>query len=554
MKLSKILGTAVVLMLVCATTANAQTWQLLNNQPGPGGTISGVGALLQLRDGRIIFHHEDQAGAYTDWWILTPDAYGSYVNGTWSPTGLLPSNYAPTYFGSQHLINASTPATDAHCPVGNCGQVVIEGGEYNFTASSDTNLGALATYQPWGPLNWVANAAPKDSTGATWRRIGDAASITLANGRYMQTSCCDGQTPAGGQFAIYNGPNSWLVDGNGKQSSTDESGLTLLTNDLVLMVDAKRTTACGTTTAQQNMSSELYTMTNLVTGQGTWACGPTLVTKLWNNADEELGVSAMLYNNKVLQIGGSVIGTNIYDVATNSWSLGPNPPDSLDQSDGPGAIEPNGKLLVMMSPGLFLNGCYMLEYDPTANSFAYTGSPQDCTPPSTDTSYSGHLMIVPTGQIIFSAFVPHVEMYTPAPGLATWTCNSCNPIQTVSIPATILLSSTILHSGSLNNVVYGYQLNGLTQNNFYGDDNQMDTNFPLARITCANVIGNGCTPGYVYYAFTHDDGPAGPTVHSIAPHHFGYTKFDLPVVPAGTYDFQTVTNGIPSNSIRVTVQ
>ncbi len=116
------------------------------------------------------------------------------------------------------------------------------------------------------------------------------------------------------------------------------------------------------------------------------------------------------------------------------------------------------------------------------------------------------------------------------------------------------MTATTFHSGQANNLVYGYQLNGLSQNNFYGDDKQSDTDFPLARLTCSNVSGNTCTVGYVYYAFTHDDGPAGPNVHSIAPNHFGYTHFDLPSMPAGTYDFQTVTNGIGSNTVRVTVQ
>ena len=61
------------------------------------------------------------------------------------------------------------------------------------------------------------------------------------------------------------------------------------------------------------------------------------------------------------------------------------------------------------------------------------------------------------------------------------------------------------------------------------------------------------SPGNVYYAFTHDEGPAGLTVHSIAPNHFGYTHFDLPSMPTGKYTFHTVTNGIRSNAISVSV-
>jgi hypothetical protein len=122
-----------------------------------------------------------------------------------------------------------------------------------------------------------------------------------------------------------------------------------------------------------------------------------------------------------------------------------------------------------------------------------------------------------------------------------WTCDSCTPAQNNPTAASIILPTTKLFGASLNNVVYGTRLNGMSQNNFYGDDRQADTNFPLVRLTCAEMPGNTCTPDYVYYAFTHDDGPAGPNVHSIAPTNFGYTHFDLPSIPVGTYDFQTVT-------------
>jgi hypothetical protein len=371
----------------------------------------------------------------------------------------------------------------------------------------------------------------------------------------MQSSCCNAQSPTGRQNAIYNGPNSWITSGNVLQSTTDESGYTLLTNGKVLMIDTKRVTACPNPT----QSSELYTVTNTTTGVGTWSCGPSIPVLLYNSRDEELGAAVMMYNNKVFAIGGNKNATAVYDVAANSWAVGPVPAANLGQSDGPAALEPNGKVLGMYSPGLFLNGCYFLEYDPATNTLTNTTTtlipqPADCTPPSNDTSYDGMLMILPTGQILFTAFNLYVEVYNPAPGIATWTCNSCTPVQSYPIPASILLTTTNLRSGSTNNLVYGTQLNGLSQNNFYGDDKQSDTNFPLARLTCTNATGNTCSAGYVYYAFTHDDGPSGPTVHSIAPGHFGYTHFDLPSMPAGAYQFQTVTNGIPSNSIQVRVQ
>ena len=91
-----------------------------------------------------------------------------------------------------------------------------------------------------------------------WTRIGDAASVLLFNGAELQSSCCNSQTPTGPPERDFNGPNNWITSGNVLQSTTDESGYTLLTNGKVLMIDTKRVTACPNPT----QSSELYTVTN----------------------------------------------------------------------------------------------------------------------------------------------------------------------------------------------------------------------------------------------------------------------------------------------------
>jgi hypothetical protein len=186
-------------------------------------------------------------------------------------------------------------------------------------------------------------------------------------------------------------------------------------------------------------------------------------------------------------------------------------------------------VLAMYSPGLFNTGCAFMEYDPIASSLSYTDPGLACP---TDSSYYGHLMIVPTGQIMFTDFgTTPVAVYNPAPGVVA------------GVAPTILAASNVVKIGSTNNVLYGKQLNGLTQNNAYGDDYQGDTNFPLVRLTSASN-------GNVYYALTHDE-----STHSIAPDTIMYTLFDVPAtIPAGTYQLQSVANGIGSNSILVNVQ
>ena len=70
----------------------------------------------------------------------------------------------------------------------------------------------------------------------------------------------------------------------------------------------------------------------------------------------------------------------------------------------------------------------------------------------------------------------------------------------------------------------------------------------INRIRTSRWFASERIHGNMYYAFTHDD-----STYSIAPKTFGSTKFDLPTMPAGNYDLVSVTNGIPSESIRVSV-
>ncbi len=110
------LGITAIVVLALLGLASAQSWTPLNHQPGVN-----LGPMIQLRDGRVIVH-EEQSGNAQAWHILTPASDGSYVNGTWSSGGLLPSSYAPFYFGSQLQLNGT--------------QLVVEGGEYNFGSRS----------------------------------------------------------------------------------------------------------------------------------------------------------------------------------------------------------------------------------------------------------------------------------------------------------------------------------------------------------------------------------------------------------------------------------
>src|SRR5574340_1019380 len=116
------------------------TWKPLQNQPS-----FGAGTMLLLTDGTIMC----QESQPPNWWKLTPDSLGSYINGTWSQ--LAQMRNAPLYFASAVLSD---------------GRVFVAGGEYNFGQRAD--LLAADIYDP------VADEWTILSTPTGWTIIGDA--------------------------------------------------------------------------------------------------------------------------------------------------------------------------------------------------------------------------------------------------------------------------------------------------------------------------------------------------------------------------------------------
>ena len=68
----------VTLLLAACTISLAQTLTTLKHQPPDG-----AGVPFLLTDGTVMV----QGNIGNDWWKLTPDINGSYVNGTWTQTG-----------------------------------------------------------------------------------------------------------------------------------------------------------------------------------------------------------------------------------------------------------------------------------------------------------------------------------------------------------------------------------------------------------------------------------------------------------------------------------
>jgi hypothetical protein len=395
------------------TDGGPSPWQPLTHQP-----TFGADTPYLLTDGRVMVHSAFNG----DWWALTPDANGSYVNGTWSQLASLPSTYGPEYFGSAVLPD---------------GRLVVEGGEYNFGVQDWTNLGAI--YDP------IANTWTSVSAPSGWNSIGDAPSAVLASGTFMLGDSLSARQ------ALFNAAQlSWSPTGTGKLDGNNEEGWTLLPNGKLLTVDV---------TAPQ---SELY---DPATGSWTSA-GSTIVTLV--GAGSEIGPAVLMPNGVVFAVGGSQ-HTALYNSSTGVWSVGPDFPavasGQLDVADGPASLLPNGRVLVAASPGLFMSDVHFFEFDGSA--LHEVGRTPNAP---TSTSFQIRLLILPTGQILETDDSSDVEIYTPTGGpQAAWA------------PTITSVASTLTRGSTA--VIHGTQFNGLSQGNMYGDDVQDATNYPLVRIT-----------------------------------------------------------------------
>ncbi|MGE5323309.1 MAG: hypothetical protein ACM3SW_10625, partial [Actinomycetota bacterium] len=412
---------------------------------------------------------------------LTPDTTGSYLSGTWTQLASMPSGYAPLWYASAVLPD---------------GRVLVEGGEFNGTSKVWTSLGAI--YDPAANV-WTAVAPP-----AGWSNVGDAQSVILSNGTLMLANAVTSQE------ALFNASTlTWTATGSGKADGNDEEGWTLLPNGKVLTVDAV-----------DLLHSELYDPAS-----GSWSSAGSTIVQLPQTSSEEVGPAVLRPDGTVFATGGTS-NTAIYNLASGGWSVGPTFSNGLDIADGPAALLPSGNVLVDASPGVFNNGTHFFEFNGT--NLLSVPSPANA---SSRSSFQGRMLVLPTGQILFTDQTSTVQIYTGA-GLpqVEW-----RPTIS-SAPGAILL-------GSYNNLISGTQFNGLSQGGAYGDDVQMATNYPLVRIT------NNAT-GHVRYVKTHNHSTMAVATGS-APVS---TLADIStLIETGLSTLQVVANGIASNGVTIQV-
>jgi hypothetical protein len=496
--------------------AAGSAWTPLTNQPT--FLTDGAANPILLTDGSVLI----QNAGLQDWWKLTPDQYGSYANGTWTEIASLPTGYAPLYHSSQVLPD---------------GRLIIEGGEYNFLVPEWSPRGAI--YDPVANT-WTSTKAPAffPNLQATQTRfgktIGDAQSIVLADGRYMQADCCTTNE------ALLDAKNlTWTPTGAGKADINDEEGWTLLPSGKVLTVDAYVFSYDATGT-----NSEIYDPKT-----GTWTSAGSTIVQLWdsqaacgnaNTATYEVGPAVLRTDGTVFYTGANTCpngagNTAIYNSRTGVWTAGPSFPvvngvTDLNIADGPASWEPNDKVLMMASPAFGAPPSQFFEWDGKALT-PIAGPPNA----PTDGSYYGNMLVLPTGQILLTDFSDDVELYNP-------TITDEDKFHESLIAPVIYRAPDSLTAGDTYEIS-GIRFNGFTQGAAYGDDVQAATSYPLVRITNLKT-------SHVFYSRTHDH-----SSRAIATQAVVSTEFDVPAAQEpGPSMLQVVANGIASEPWSVVIK
>jgi hypothetical protein len=159
------------------------------------------------------------------------------------------------------------------------------------------------------------------------------------------------------------------------------------------------------------------------------------------------------------------------------------------------------------------------EYDPVANAFTAVNGPNG--PTEQGPCYGTVMLDLPDGKVLFSHFSAQLHVNTPAGA----------PLA-AGKPAITSITANLDGSYHLE----GTGLTGISEGASYGDDFQMNSNYPLVRLTDTN--------NNVRYARTYNWSSTsvmtGATLQT--------TEFRLPLsLPGGSFALQVVANGIASD-------
>jgi hypothetical protein len=478
---------------------DAGTWTSLTNL-----APTQIGTMHLLTDGTVMAQGDGPGvnSITKDWYRLTPDSSGSYVNGSWSQ--LASMSATRLYFGSNVLPS---------------GKLFVQGGEYS-SAGGFTRTGE--TYDPV-TNTWTSHANfPQGS-------FGDDPTMLLPNGKIL------GGYISGPQTFLYDpATDSWAATGTKlRNDQSDEETWTLLPataahpQGSVLGYDVFASINTGVNHAQ------LYDIAT-----GTWKDTPfpsNFQTPLLTSPGIgfEFGQAVQLPNGSVLEIG-ALNRTALFDINTDTWSRGPDIPGGYGADDAPAAILPDGHVIFLADAGPFRGTfsppTHVFDYDYVSNTITDITSTLPSALQSelaSQSAYRARMLVLPTGELLLA---PDNQ---GAGGNKLWIFTPTNGTGNSAWKPTI---SSITANGDAANsyTLTGRQLEGISQGSSYGDDAESDTNYPIVRL-----VGGG----HVYYAKTTGWTPGVSVVGDPSTKTVVFTS----PAPTGDYQVTVIANGIASD-------
>jgi hypothetical protein len=472
----------VLLALLAATPlAAAGTWtKLVHLSPQK------VNGLVLLGDGTVMAARNNGSTIGKGWYRLTPDANGSYVNGTWTTLASMTSTRL--YYATQVLKD---------------GRVFVAGGEYG-TGGPHAEI-----YDPQTNV-WTPIDPPATLWNTATDNFVDSMADILEDGRVLIMPVAP---HVFGVPLLYDpATNTWSEAGKLKHNISNQVEATWvkLPDHSILTIDPFST-----------KGQRYFEDTN------SWLNDGPVPVMVYDSFVGEMGGALLLPTGNAIFFGASghnVLYTPSGSTALGVWTPAPDFPNGQGTPDAPCAMLVTGNVLCAVSKtpsagSLFPAPTSFYEYDPVANSFTQVNGPTGLT--DNTSTFPTAMLALPDGKVLYSHMNSDLYVYDPGAPIAAGKPSITNVTQNLD--------------GSWH--LEGLQLNGISQGASYGDDLQMNSNYPIVRLTSGSSV---------YYLRSHDWSSTGVMTGSTPVS----TEFDVPpTVPEGSYALEVVANGIASDPV-----
>jgi len=460
--------------------------------------------MLLLSDGTVMAQQAASGTNFTSGWFkLTPDNKGSYVKGVW--TSRAPMNYTRLFYSSVVLRD---------------GRVFVAGAEYG------TGWNTAEVYSPasdtWTIIPVPAGLVTQNNTVAPIIAVNsagfmDSGCVLLPDGKVLISPVNPG-TPGGTVIfdpvsnTCSNGPA--LVNFN---PNSDEQSWVKLPDDSVLTFDS-------------SLRSQRY-----IPYLNRWIPDANLPVQLYDAFGAEIGAGFMLPNGRAFYLGANgntVLYTPSGSTNVGTWTVGPTIPNSQAAPDAAAAMMVNGRILCAVSPvpssptNIFNIPTSFYEYDYSSGSigaFVQVDSPKGNFI-NAGQSFITRMLDLPDGTVLFADGGSQLYVYQPTTG---------------PMPAGKPTISSITANGDGTYHLIGTGLNGISQGAAYGDDAQMDSNFPLVR------VGDGSGNFFYLPTFYWSSTGVATGTNKVSTEFFAFQNLGA----GSVYSLATIANGIASDPV-----